>query len=130
MPKKIQPEQPQTDPPAGESAMLAELAKVEADKNKAYGERNRVVAALARCALALGYPAWLGRHSEGDAAWERDWMSIVYVRTSEGQVSFHIHDSELSLFADLPRHDEPWDGHTTDEKFARLEAWRPEVRRT
>jgi hypothetical protein len=91
-------------------------------KDTAYAERNRCVAALARVAVVMGLAAWRARHV-GDL-WEDDWRNIVFIRLPEGQVSWHIHDSELPLFDWLPlRDDRPWDGHDTPEKYRRLDAW-------
>lgn len=107
-----------------------------AEKNQAYAERNRLVAALARMALDRApswdtYGAWLGRHPDTDAGWEKDWMNIVFVRLPTGQLTWHIHDSELPMFSflsELKAPDGGWpayDGHTTEEKYERLLWWRP-----
>ena len=77
-----------------------------------YHERDQLVAALSKC-----FPAWLGRH-QGE--WEDDWRWIVYIKLPTGQVSWHIHDSEMDLFTHLEMGDEKWDGHTTEEKYKRL----------
>jgi len=84
-------------------------------KNGAYTERNLLVAALAKL-----FPASLERHPAEDE-WDDDWRWIVFISLDTGQVSWHIHDSELHLFDHLPRETGVvWDGHTTDEKYARL----------
>lgn len=57
--------------------------------------------------------------------WDRDWRTIIFVELPTGQLSWHIHDSEVKLFEDVPRRDEPWDGHTTAEKHARMQAYKP-----
>jgi hypothetical protein len=62
-----------------------------------YHERNMLV-----CALSKIYPSLLGRHPS-DQEWDDDWRWIVYVNLPTGQVSWHIHDSELSLFDHLDR---------------------------
>lgn len=43
---------------------------------------------------------------------EPEWP-VMYFELPTGQVSWH-----------LPQHPKPWDGHTTDEKYARVEAFR------
>lgn len=93
-----------------------------------YRERNRLVAALVRIAhqrwahgITLEWRAGLGRHPEDDATWDREWMTIVFIDTPAGQLSWHIHDSELDLFDGIPPYEGVWDGHTTDEKYRRLE---------
>jgi hypothetical protein len=93
----------------------------EQQKNAAYAERNRLVAALAKC-----FPAHLCRHEE--PGYEDDWRNIVCIHLPTGQATWHIHDSEVPLFGHLPVEDGHWDGHTTEEKYARLasvEPWRP-----
>ncbi len=87
-------------------------------KDKAYVERNRCVIGLAALAHRLGWTVGLGHHSDPD--WEDDWRSIVYIDTPAGQVSWHFHDSEKPLIEWIPPYDGDWDGHTTDEKYARL----------
>jgi hypothetical protein len=78
----------------------------------AYRERNSVVAALIR---TNGWPTWIVPAPDADGWW------IVYAETPEGQVSWHFGEADRELFADwstvAPR---DWDGHTTDEKYARL----------
>ena len=93
----------------------------EQQKNIAYAERNRLVAALAKC-----FPAHLCRHEE--PGYEDDWRNIVCIHLPTGQATWHIHDSEVPLFGHLPIEGSHWDGHTTEEKYARLaavEPWRP-----
>ena len=98
----------------------AELAVIREEKNVAYSERNRLVAALS----AL-YPSHLQRHPEGDVEWEDDWRWIVVVQLATGQATWHIHDSELNWFDHLDRNQvTEWDGHTTDEKYLRLDTIR------
>jgi hypothetical protein len=77
-----------------------------AAKNNAYHERDQLVALLAAI-----YPSWMGYH-EGE--WEDDWRNIVYIQTREGQLSWHIHDSELPLFAHVSPGTGQWDRHTTE----------------
>lgn len=106
------------------------LREVEAQKNGAYNERDRCVALAARMAMLLHWPAWLGRHVGGD--WDDDWRNIIFIDLPSGQVSWHIHDSELSLVTFLPsvpgRCGRPWDGHDTAEKYRRCDApWPPDA---
>lgn len=111
----------------------AALADADVAKDTAYRERNAVVAALARAAIALGRSAWLGEHDPSDEAWEKDWRGIVFVDLPTGQVSWHIHDSERPLFEFLSVPSlvalkgvrSTYDGHTTPEKYERLRWWRP-----
>ncbi len=90
--------------------------ETERQKNGAYAERNKLVAALSKL-----FPSSLERHPESDTAWEDDWRWIVFVDLPTGQASWHIHDSELAMFDHLPRNEgRVWDGHTTEQKYARL----------
>ena len=95
---------------------LAALAAMQERKRVAYAERNQLVRALSKC-----FPAWLERHPDEDVEWEDDWRWIVFIQAPAGQMSWHIHDSELYWFSRLERRDgNSWDGHTTEEKYKRL----------
>ncbi len=88
------------------------------EKDSVYEERNRVVALLASL-----FPSSLERHPDEDTEWEDDWRWIVFIDLPTGQVSWHIHDSQMSLFANIAPHGgRVWDGHTTEEKYARVSA--------
>lgn len=93
-----------------------ELRAMEASKDAAYLERNMVVAALAKC-----FPSGVTKTAiEG---WCEDWHGCVYIDLPTGQASWHFHDSHASLFAGIPNfYSRGWDGHTTEEKYARLAA--------
>jgi len=98
----------------------AENERLREQKDGAYAERNKLVAALSKL-----FPASLERHEESDKTWEDDWRWIVFINLPTGQVSWHIHDSELPLFDHLYRIcGRVWDGHTTEEKYRRLAALR------
>lgn len=103
-------------------ALVEAVEQQKAAKDGAYSERNKVVAAFAKLALALGFRAGVGYHPLTDTAWEADWRTIVFIDLPTGQVSWHFHDSEKPLLAGLPAYAEAWDGHTTPQKYARLEA--------
>lgn len=104
-----------------ERLLAARCEVLERQKNGAYSERNQLVAALSKM-----FPASLERHPEEDKAWDDDWRWIVFIDLPTGQASWHIHDSELAMFDHLPRHiGRTWDGHTTDEKYARLASMTP-----
>lgn len=91
----------------------AEFKRLGAEKDAAYLERNRVVAALAKC-----FPSGVARTEiEG---WEPEWHGCVFIDLPTGQASWHFHDSQAFLFADLPPYTKPWDGHSTEEKYRRL----------
>lgn len=85
-------------------------------KNEAYLERNRLVSLLARL-----YPSGLRRTDiEG---WDSEWHGCVMIDSPVGQLSWHYHDSQAHLFEGLPQYEGDWDGHTTAEKYARIEDW-------
>lgn len=87
--------------------------KLREERDRAYTERNRLVAFLARL-----YPSGLRKTAiEG---WDPEWDNCVYIDTPEGQMSWHFHGSDGHLFAGLPAYEKPWDGHSTEEKYARL----------
>lgn len=82
-------------------------------KNQAYEERNRLVAVLARI-----WPSGVAKTDiEG---WDPAWHNCVYIDTPVGQASWHFHDSDAHLFEGLPPYRGAWDGHSTEEKYARL----------
>lgn len=75
-----------------------------------YRERARLVAFLAAV-----FPSVTGID---DA--EPDWP-VVYVKTPEGQLSWHLSRDDLDLFPHVPRAGNvTWDGHSTAEKHDRL----------
>jgi len=95
-----------------------DLADMTARKDGAYLERNRCVALIARMALASGWRAGIARTAID--GWSDDWHGCVYVDLPTGQVSWHYHDSQAHLFADLPAYTGAWDGHDTPEKYRRV----------
>lgn len=96
--------------------------------SKAYRERNLVIAALT---VAFRLSSWIGRHDPSDpsdaAAKDpeayRSFMTVVFIKLPTGQVSWSIHDDDRHLFEHLPSNLGAWDGHTTEQKNARLEEW-------
>lgn len=110
-------------------AALAAVPQVPADtaiqqlqeqKDGAYLERNRCVAALARMAIALGQRA--GRAKTAIDGWDPAWHGCIYIDLPTGQVSWHYHESQSGLFNDLPEYAGRWDGHDTPTKYERLAA--------
>lgn len=94
----------------------AEVLALQKQRNDVYEERDRLVAALSKC-----FPSWLARHPDTDKAWDDDWRWIVFVQLPTGQATWHIHDRELAWFDHLEVRENSWDGHTTEEKYRRLE---------
>lgn len=100
--------------------LRADLVKQVASKDGAYHERDQVVAGFVTLAHALRWPVWLAVHK---GEWEDDWRNIVFVQTPYGQMSWHYHDSEREWFAWVglvASPPQPWDGHSTPEKYERL----------
>ena len=93
---------------------------IATSKDSAYEERDKLVAALSKI-----FPAWLGLHNNGDEdpGWDPEWLRTVLIQLPTGQVSWHIKESELPMFAHLKQDlTKPWDGHDTPEKYRRLAA--------
>jgi len=82
--------------------------------NQAYYERNKLVRFLASL-----YPS--GTKKTAIEGWEPEWHNCVYIDTPAGQMSWHYHDRDASLFSSLPTYHGDWDGHTTLQKYLRLE---------
>lgn len=99
---------------------LRGLQRLRQQKDEAYQERNQCVALVARMALRLGCRAGLAKHPESDTSWDADWRNIVFVDLPAGQVSWHLHDLDLPLFDGLPAYPDAWDGHSTFEKYRRV----------
>jgi hypothetical protein len=88
------------------------------DKDAAYAERDRLVAALSKC-----FPSHLATHDGAD--WHHDWRTIVCIHLPTGQATWHIHDSERPWFSHLLTLEDHWDGHSTAEKYERLGRMEP-----
>ncbi|MFE2710642.1 hypothetical protein ACFXKI_01275 [Streptomyces mirabilis] len=78
-----------------------------------YRERAHLVAHLA----AL-FPSTIGYHDAEAPEW-----AVVVVDLPTGQASWHVAPDDMDLFKAVPRSEiNTWDGHTTEEKYARLDA--------
>lgn len=78
-----------------------------------YRERARLVAHLAAV-----YPSTIGHY---DAQWPE--YQVVIIELPAGQVSWHIAPSDFDLFTHVRMASvNTWDGHSTEEKYARLAA--------
>lgn len=97
------------------AAAQEEAAKYRRHKDEAYEERNKVVRAL-----ASQFPSGVKRTDI--PGWNPEWHGAVYIDLPTGQVSWHFHDRQAPLFADLPPYTGEWDGHDTPEKYRRLAA--------
>ena len=82
-------------------------------RDQAYLERNRLVRLLASI-----FPSGIKKTAiEG---WSEDWHNCVYIDLPTGQCSWHYHDSQQHMFADLPHYEKDWDGHSTPVKYDRV----------
>lgn len=102
--------------------LRGENGRLREQKDGAYSERNKLVALLARIAPWMGWASGRGHHPEEDQSWERDWRTIVFIDLPTGQAAWHFHDSEQRILGWLPRYLKPWDGHTTEEKYERVDS--------
>jgi len=92
-----------------------QVVEAKSEKDAAYLERNQLVALLSTL-----YPSGKGRTAiEG---WSEDWHGCVYIDFPWGQASWHFHDSHAHLFNHLPPYKGAWDGHTTEQKYAAIDA--------
>ena len=76
-----------------------------------YRERAHLVAHLAAI-----YPSCIGPAPDADG------WALVCVTTPEGQMTWHIGYRDLDLFGHVHVGVDEWDGHTTAEKYRRLDA--------
>lgn len=96
---------------------VLEITGTASPLDGAYAERAQCVAALVRLALGMGLPA-------GIAPATPDEWACAYIETPEGQVAWHVAETDLHHFDGIP----PFTGdtsqtYTTDEKYRRLARW-------
>lgn len=96
------------------------VEELNRQKDAAYRERNLLVLAFAHICDAMEWKGYLARHPEEDTSWEDDWRNVVVLELPNGQVTWHIHDSELHHFNFMKSGEYKWDGHSTEEKYRRL----------
>lgn len=98
----------------GENVLLkADNTALRESKDRAYEERNRLVALLASL--------WPSGVAVTDIpGWDSEWHGCVYIDSPHGQLSWHFHDTQRHLFEHLPPYQKIWDGHTTEEKYERI----------
>lgn len=76
-----------------------------------YEERNLLVQLLAAVGEKVG---WTISIVKEDSEWH-----ILYIDTDHGQLSWHIRSEQLQ--AEWTEKKDVWDGHTTAEKYQRIE---------
>ena len=78
-----------------------------------YRERARLVAHLAAV-----HPSTIGYHDPSEPDW-----AVVVINLPTGQASWHVSPDDMDLFEHVKRSEiNTWDGHSTEEKYARLAA--------
>jgi hypothetical protein len=78
-----------------------------------YRERAHLVAHLAAV-----YPSRIGHTDPAEPEW-----AVVTISLPTGQATWHVAPGDMDLFGHVRTDNaEPWDGHTTEEKYARLDA--------
>jgi hypothetical protein len=86
-------------------------------KDRAYEERNRVVAFLAHLLPAV-------QTKTDIPGWDPEWHGCIYIILPNGhQLSWHFHETLAHLFQHVPIGHVEYDGHTTDEKYRRIEQY-------
>lgn len=85
-----------------------------AEKRRIYEERSRLIALISKM-----FP---NSSIEKDDNRDDEFSNVVYIELPTGQVSWHIRESEKDLFKHLERKGTKWDGHSTQEKYERIEA--------
>lgn len=89
--------------------------------NAIYRERNLCVALIAELADLIDIPAYIAEH-EGEE-WDKEWRNVLFLELPTGQVSWHLHESEIENFPHIPRRPGQWDGHSTEEKYKRIKEY-------
>ncbi len=91
-------------------------AVTEHDLTNAYRERAHLVAFLASI-----FPSVIAYNDPIAPEWP-----VIYVETSQGQMSWHLSGGDLDLFGHVPVAEggqaPTWDGHSTADKYERLHA--------
>ena len=101
--------------------LIEAVESLRQQMNEVYTERNRLIALAAALAERDGMEAGVREH-EGEA--EPGWATVVCIDLPTGQVSWHLPDAEADAFTSaLPEYPGSWDGHTTEQKHARIEAF-------
>lgn len=81
------------------------------DRVHEYDDRNRAIIKAVWLALYCGFAAGF-RFDPQEPEWP-----VAFIELPTGQVSWHI-----------AQHTQPWDGHTAEEKYSRLEVFVGSVR--
>ncbi len=83
----------------------------------AYSERAQCVAAVVRLAGKMGLPVGVTPASPGEWA-------CVYIETPEGQVAWHVAETDRHYFDGIPAFmGDTTQTYTTEEKYLRVRGW-------
>ncbi len=96
------------------SELETALVSAEHGRSSTHSERNHLVILAAHMARMLGWRAGVGTHG-GDIV--AGFGEVVRIDTPVGQLSWHIHDTQLTWLENLPPYDAPWDGTTRERKY-------------
>lgn len=86
------------------AALLEEIRQHDTDYETRYG----LVMGAMYFATRLGWPAGYAI----DPTAELGFQVVAYIEAPTGQLSWH-----------MPEHVIPWDGHTTEQKYERVQEW-------
>lgn len=96
---------------------VLEVTGTESPLDGAYTERAQCVAALVRLALGAGIPA-------GIIPATKDEWACAYIDTPEGQIAWHIAETDMHHFDGIPAFNgDTTQTYTTAEKYRRLALW-------
>lgn len=95
-----------------EEAIKAEEGLWQVRLNDVYEERDRLVALISSI-----YPSYIAIDEDS----EDGFKNVVYIESPVGQLSWHIADDEVKFFGHLTVKENNWDGHSTEEKYERIE---------
>ena len=96
------------------------VRELEAERDGAYNERNRLVALLA----AIMPSAKTRTNIPG---WDPAWDGCIFIELPTGQASWHYHEREAELFDHVTERHVEWDGHSTAQKYERIAACRSDL---
>lgn len=94
------------------STFQTPIETLEAELKAVYRERAHLVGFLTTL-----FPSHFGHTDPSTPDY-----GVATVDTPAGQMSWHIHDADADVIPDQAKQTEPieWDGHSTEEKYARL----------
>lgn len=92
------------------------IEQLKSEKNQAYEERNMLVVALVRAAIAQGWVS--GRWFNPDE--EDGWGWMAHIELPTGRADWHFPDSAVYMLENFPILDVSWGDYSTEEKYERV----------